>query len=166
MKKADHNGSQKVPHYQRIARQLNQAIENGELAPGSRLPASRVYAQELGVSRATIENAWGELVAQAGWSARPGGHLCQRAPKPAAGHGSAPDGRPGILRAAAFSNGATGTGSFPRGVWARVDGAGGYGRNRASTSRPAIPAANRFSVRRLSTIYVCRAASSASRSRL
>ncbi|HCA0807889.1 TPA: GntR family transcriptional regulator, partial [Raoultella ornithinolytica] len=51
----------KVPHYQRIARQLKSAIEHGELAPGSRLPASRVYAQELGVSRATVENAWGEL---------------------------------------------------------------------------------------------------------
>ncbi|MBW5979732.1 hypothetical protein CGB73_11060 [Klebsiella sp. 11263] len=56
--------AQKIPHYRRIARQLKQAIERGELAPGSRLPASRVYAQELGVSRATVENAWGELVAQ------------------------------------------------------------------------------------------------------
>ena len=63
--------AKKVPHYQRIARQLKSAIENGELAPGSRLPASRVYAQELGVSRATIENAWGELVAQ-GWLERRG----------------------------------------------------------------------------------------------
>jgi DNA-binding transcriptional MocR family regulator len=70
MKKADHNGSQKIPHYQRIARQLKSAIERGELAPGSRLPASRVYAQEQGVSRATIENA-GELVAQ-GWLERRG----------------------------------------------------------------------------------------------
>ena len=61
----------KIPHYQRIARQLKQAIERGELAPGSRLPASRVYAQELGVSRATIENAWGDLVAQ-GWLERRG----------------------------------------------------------------------------------------------
>ena len=61
----------KVPHYQRIARQLKSAIEHGELAPGSRLPASRVYAQELGVSRATVENAWGELVAQ-GWLERRG----------------------------------------------------------------------------------------------
>lgn len=44
----------KVPHYQRIARQLKSAIEHGELAPGSRLPASRVYAQELGVSRRAL----------------------------------------------------------------------------------------------------------------
>lgn len=47
-----------LPLYQRIARQLKSAIERGELTPGSRLPASRVYAQEQGVSRATIENAW------------------------------------------------------------------------------------------------------------
>lgn len=57
-----------LPLYQRIARQLKSAIERGELTPGSRLPASRVYAQEQGVSRATIENAWGELVAQDGSS--------------------------------------------------------------------------------------------------
>lgn len=55
-----------LPLYQRIARQLKSAIERGELTPGSRLPASRVYAQEQGVSRATIENALGELVAQDG----------------------------------------------------------------------------------------------------
>ena len=60
-----------LPLYQRIARQLKSAIERGELAPGSRLPASRVFAQEQGVSRATIENAWGELVAQ-GWLERRG----------------------------------------------------------------------------------------------
>ena len=60
-----------LPLYQRIARQLKSAIERGELTPGSRLPASRVYAQEQGVSRATIETAWGELVAQ-GWLERRG----------------------------------------------------------------------------------------------
>ena len=60
-----------LPLCQRIARQLKSAIERGELTPGSRLPASRVFAQEQGVSRATIENAWGELVAQ-GWLERRG----------------------------------------------------------------------------------------------
>ncbi|MDR8470032.1 GntR family transcriptional regulator, partial [Acinetobacter baumannii] len=37
-----------LPLYQRIARQLKSGIERGELAPGSRLPASRVFAQEQG----------------------------------------------------------------------------------------------------------------------
>ncbi|HHP9157391.1 TPA: GntR family transcriptional regulator, partial [Salmonella enterica subsp. enterica serovar Typhimurium] len=51
-----------MPRYQHIARQLKTAIEQGELAPGTRLPSSRTWAQELGVSRATVENAYGELV--------------------------------------------------------------------------------------------------------
>ncbi|WP_164513173.1 MocR-like pyridoxine biosynthesis transcription factor PdxR [Klebsiella aerogenes] len=115
--------AKKVPHYQRIARQLKSAIENGELAPGSRLPASRVYAQELGVSRATIENAWGELVAQ-GWLERRGQagtfvseRLSPRqvtAQRPTAGQGSsAPQ---------PFQMGLPALDLFPRGVWARVMG--------------------------------------------
>lgn len=158
--------AKKVPHYQRIARQLKSAIENGELAPGSRLPASRVYAQELGVSRATIENAWGELVAQ-GWLERRGQagtfvseRLSPRqvtAQRPTAGQGSsAPQ---------PFQMGLPALDLFPRGVWARV-----MGRRLRTQSRfdlvPGDPCGEPLSVRRLSTIYVCRAASSASRSRL
>lgn len=60
-----------VPRYQQIARALKAAIEQGELKAGRRLPSSRVYAQELGVSRVTVENAYGELVAQ-GWLERRG----------------------------------------------------------------------------------------------
>ena len=60
-----------APRYQQIARQLKAAIEQGELTSGRRLPSSRVYAQELGVSRVTVENAYGELVAQ-GWLERRG----------------------------------------------------------------------------------------------
>ena len=60
-----------VPRYQQIARQLKAAIEQGELSAGRRLPSSRLYAQELGVSRVTVENAYAELVAQ-GWLERRG----------------------------------------------------------------------------------------------
>lgn len=61
----------KTPRYRQIASRLKAAIESGDLASGKRLPASRVYAQELGVSRATVEAAYGELVAQ-GWLERKG----------------------------------------------------------------------------------------------
>ena len=111
-----------LPLYQRIARQLKSAIERGELTPGSRLPASRVYAQEQGVSRATIENAgesWSPGMARAAWA---GGDLCQRAAQPApagAGTASATGRADG---AAAVSDGAAGAGSLPRGQWARVMG--------------------------------------------
>ncbi|OSK20521.1 regulatory protein, GntR family [Escherichia coli M056] len=39
-----------MPRYQDIARQLKTAIEQGELKPGARLPSSRTWSQELGVS--------------------------------------------------------------------------------------------------------------------
>ena len=42
-----------MPRYQDIARQLKTAIEQGELKPGARLPSSRTWSQELGVSRST-----------------------------------------------------------------------------------------------------------------
>ncbi|EFN9757396.1 PLP-dependent aminotransferase family protein [Escherichia marmotae] len=60
-----------MPRYQEIARQLKTAIEQGELKPGARLPSSRTWSQELGVSRSTVENAYAELVAQ-GWLVRRG----------------------------------------------------------------------------------------------
>lgn len=115
--------AKKVPHYQRIARQLKSAIERGELAPGSRLPASRVYAQELGVSRSTIENAWGELVAQ-GWLERRGqagtfisDRLSPRQATPL---------RPAASRESSapqpFQMGLPALDLFPRGLWARVMG--------------------------------------------
>lgn len=50
------------PRYQQIITQLKQAIDSGELTAGSRLPSSRTLARELGLSRATIENAYSELV--------------------------------------------------------------------------------------------------------
>ncbi|EPC0821787.1 PLP-dependent aminotransferase family protein [Escherichia albertii] len=60
-----------MPRYQDIARQLKTAIEQGELKPGARLPSSRTWSQELGVSRSTVESAYAELVAQ-GWLIRQG----------------------------------------------------------------------------------------------
>ncbi len=60
-----------MPRYQDIARQLKTVIEQGKLKPGARLPSSRTWSQELGVSRSTVENAYAELVAQ-GWLVRRG----------------------------------------------------------------------------------------------
>lgn len=60
-----------MPRYKQIARQLKLAIEHGELKPGARLPSSRTWSQELGISRSTVENAYAELVAQ-GWLERRG----------------------------------------------------------------------------------------------
>jgi DNA-binding FadR family transcriptional regulator len=43
--------------YQQIAQQLRQLILNGEFAPGSRLPAERELASQLGVSRPSVREA-------------------------------------------------------------------------------------------------------------
>ena len=113
----------KVPHYQRIARQLKSAIEHGELAPGSRLPASRVYAQELGVSRATVENAWGELVAQ-GWLERRGqaGTFVSERLSPLRGEAPRPPAGSEPTAPQPFQLGLPALDLFPRGLWARVMG--------------------------------------------
>ncbi|VUS49529.1 PLP-dependent aminotransferase family protein [Klebsiella spallanzanii] len=115
--------AKKLPHYQRIARQLKSAIENGELMPGSRLPASRVYAQELGVSRATIENAWGELVAQ-GWLERRGqaGTFVSERLSPQQSAPVQPMAGDEPAAPLPFQLGLPALDLFPRGLWARVMG--------------------------------------------
>ncbi|HEX9926498.1 MAG TPA: PLP-dependent aminotransferase family protein [Anaerolineae bacterium] len=52
------------PLYLQAADQLRAKIEAGELAPHTRLPASRVLAKKLGVNRITIVNAYAELEAE------------------------------------------------------------------------------------------------------
>jgi DNA-binding transcriptional MocR family regulator len=52
------------PLYLQVAEQLRQQIENGELPPNTRLPASRILAKRLGVNRITIVNAYAELEAE------------------------------------------------------------------------------------------------------
>ena len=47
--------------YQQIAGQLRAAIESGTQAPGSRLPAIRTLANDLGLHRDTIALAYDQL---------------------------------------------------------------------------------------------------------
>jgi GntR family transcriptional regulator/MocR family aminotransferase len=50
-----------IPLYKQIKAYLQHGILAGSLAPDTRLPASRQLAQELGVNRITVENAYAEL---------------------------------------------------------------------------------------------------------
>lgn len=50
-----------VPLYHQIEEYLREQILTGQLAPETRLPASRQLAQELGVSRITVNNAYATL---------------------------------------------------------------------------------------------------------
>jgi GntR family transcriptional regulator / MocR family aminotransferase len=55
-----------VPLATQVVGQLRQAIAEGRLAAGERLPASRALAAELGVSRTVVNGAYAQLFAE-GW---------------------------------------------------------------------------------------------------
>ena len=51
---------------------LRDAVRSGRLPAGTRLPASRVLAQDLGVSRGVVVDAYAQLVAEGFLVTRPG----------------------------------------------------------------------------------------------
>ena len=58
---------------------LRRAIEHGELAAGLRLPSSRGLADDLGVSRGVVTDAYGQLAAEGWIDQRPGARPVVRA---------------------------------------------------------------------------------------
>jgi GntR family transcriptional regulator/MocR family aminotransferase len=51
---------------------LRQAVQSGTLPAGTRLPATRTLAADLGIARNTVADAYGQLVAEGWLTARPG----------------------------------------------------------------------------------------------
>ncbi|MDD5031244.1 MAG: winged helix-turn-helix domain-containing protein, partial [Rhodoferax sp.] len=49
---------------ERLCATLRDAIHKGTLSPGARLPATRVLAQDLALSRVTVEAAYAQLEAE------------------------------------------------------------------------------------------------------
>lgn len=110
-----------MPRYQQIAAGLRAQITAGQLPPGSRLPASRALAQDLGVARSTVVTAYDQLVAEGYLETRRGAGIfvCDIAPisPPAAQpvtHIPAAPSREGLL-----SPGAPDPTIFPVHPWAR-----------------------------------------------
>src|SRR3954447_18609997 len=60
---------------------LREAVRSGRLPPGSRLPASRTLAADLGIARSTVTECYAELVAEGLLTARQGSgtRVAQRA---------------------------------------------------------------------------------------
>src|SRR5256885_5893447 len=52
---------------------LRATIRSGTLAPGCQLPATRVLARDLGLSRGLVVDAYAQLAAEGYLEARPGG---------------------------------------------------------------------------------------------
>lgn len=100
-----------------LERELREAVRQGRLAQGSRLPSSRALAADLGVARNTVANAYAQLVAEGWLEARQGRGTSVARDLPEAALGTEPDGeqsrprfdlRPGVPDVA----------GFPREAWA------------------------------------------------
>ncbi|MGW7521089.1 MocR-like pyridoxine biosynthesis transcription factor PdxR [Streptomyces sp. NPDC054796] len=65
---ASHPGGRRAA----LTHALREAIRGGRLAPGTRLPASRSLAADVGLARNTVADAYGELVAEGWLTARQG----------------------------------------------------------------------------------------------
>jgi GntR family transcriptional regulator/MocR family aminotransferase len=60
----DDKSSSATPLYRQIYEGIRRAILSGKLVSGTRLPASRVLANQLSVSRLTVVNAFEQLLAE------------------------------------------------------------------------------------------------------
>ncbi|MFE6871977.1 PLP-dependent aminotransferase family protein [Kitasatospora sp. NPDC057692] len=98
---------------------LREAVQDGRLAPGARLPSSRALGEDLGIARNTVVEAYGQLTAEGWLSSRQGSGTTvaeRAAPRPAgpavgvrAGH--RPTGRHDLLA------GRPDLSLFPRSAW-------------------------------------------------
>jgi GntR family transcriptional regulator len=67
-----HDPQRTGPLYRNLARILGELIEEGKLAPAVGLPPERDLAEELGLGRITVRNAYKELLAQGAVESRRG----------------------------------------------------------------------------------------------
>ena len=117
------------PFYRQIYERFRSAIADGVLKPGDRIPSARAITKELGLSRGTIDAAYGLLAAegyiqargQAGTvvtpDLRPRTGLPITPPKPDPA-GRSPSFRPDTTLP--FQMGLPALDAFPRKVWARL----------------------------------------------
>ena len=102
-----------------LERALRDAVRDGRLAPGARLPATRRLAEELGVSRGTVKAAYDQLVAEGYLTARQGAGT-QVASLPVSDAEAAPV--PSRARDPRFDlrPGSPDVGAFPAAAWLRA----------------------------------------------
>jgi GntR family transcriptional regulator / MocR family aminotransferase len=97
---------------------LREAVQSGRLAAGTRLPASRTLAADLGVARNTVADAYGQLVAE-GWLTARQGSGTRVAEQAAAGSARPAAATPGPPPASRYSlqPGLPDLSDFPRVAW-------------------------------------------------
>src|SRR3954467_14323488 len=110
--------------HRQIETSLRDRIRSGALPAGVALPASRALADELGVSRGVVVEAYAQLVAEGYLTSRSGGYT-QVAPRADAASPTAATPRPSIATRAPrrpavdFGYGRGDLQAFPRAVWLR-----------------------------------------------
>lgn len=115
------------PLHRQIATRLRGAIATGMIAPGARLPATRVLATQLGIARGTVETAYAQLAGEglvvtrgaAGTMIAPSlrGRVARLTPRAAAPPGAA---LPAPDPPRPFRLGLPALDMFPRTLWARL----------------------------------------------
>jgi GntR family transcriptional regulator/MocR family aminotransferase len=102
-----------------LERALRDAVRAGRLAPGTRLPSTRKFAAETGLSRGTVKAAYDQLTAEGYLTARQGsGTVVAARPAPAA----APSGGAAAVRPPRHDlrPGSPDVTSFPTAAWLRA----------------------------------------------
>ncbi|AJT64880.3 MocR-like pyridoxine biosynthesis transcription factor PdxR [Streptomyces chattanoogensis] len=101
-----------------LIRALRDAVRTGRLAPGTRLPAYRTLAADLGIARNTVADAYAELVAEGWLSARQGSgtRVAHRAEPLRPARSAAPR-TPADRPAHNLLQGQPDAASFPRTAW-------------------------------------------------
>lgn len=109
-----------LPKYQEIYRRFRQAIDQGQLRPGERVPSVRALAQELKVARGTVETAYQLLVSEGFFEARgqAGTVIAEALPPMSVKPMPAP--LPGTSGPRPLQMGLPALDAFPRKLWARL----------------------------------------------
>jgi GntR family transcriptional regulator/MocR family aminotransferase len=116
----DRNGDQ--PLRAQLESTLRDAIRDGRLRGGERLPSSRELARELGVSRGLVQECYGQLLGEGYLTSRPGSATRVAEPSTPAPRQPARK-RPETTQLLAdFQVGVPDLSSFPRGDWVWATG--------------------------------------------
>jgi len=115
--RAPADGRAPLPLHVQLEEQLRDGIRSGQLLPGTRLPATRELARELGVSRGVVVEAYAQLTAEGYLATRRGAGTVVAAaarpappPVPPRAPSSAPED---------FHPGTPDLAGFPRAAWIR-----------------------------------------------
>jgi GntR family transcriptional regulator / MocR family aminotransferase len=101
-----------------LSEALREAVRSGRLAPGTRLPASRALADDLGIARSTVTECYTELIEE-GWLTARHGSGTRVAERVQSRRGLVESGVPAPRRQPAhgLGPGATEYAEFPRAPW-------------------------------------------------